>query len=250
MTVTLVITAVADDPSMIKKIVSHDFNFLILAMGVSLSISFTEVNTGNASLRGDKADEHVIVDTGYIATSKAHAWLATHCDWNDTFALLNTVRCVLLPAAYLVWVTIWVGDYNPAFRYLATQLLQSICRWFTCLPFSPDHLMSYFDDPNIFQCLAKNCGNPAKGPVQPFVSFFSGHIATMVCVANHMYLHGYRRPGIACHICNLLQIARLLSTRGHYKCDLLFDVVLLRLGFLKLLIFTSGSSLSRNPIIT
>lgn len=85
-----------------------------------------------------------------------------------------------MPGLYLVWVTNWVGDYDLAFRYLATQVLRSVCGWFTYLPSSPEYLMSYKDVPDIFQCLSKQCGDPSKEPVQPFVSFFSGHVATMV----------------------------------------------------------------------
>ena len=81
--------------------------------------------------------------------------------------------------------------------------------------------MSYYDVPDVFQCLTKECGDPSKGAVQPFVSFFSGHVASLVCCANHMYLRGYRRWGIFCQVLNILQIIRLLATRGHYSIDII-----------------------------
>ena len=136
--------------------------------------------SGDASLRGGEADERGIVDTGFIATIRLHSWLSSNRDWNDFFALANTLGCVLMPGLYLVWVTVWVGDYDLAFRYLATQVLRSVCGWFTYLPSSPEYLMSYNDVPDIFQCISKQCGDASKEPVQPFVSFFSGHVATMV----------------------------------------------------------------------
>ena len=165
-------------------VVWRDFTFLLLAMVASFAISYIEVNAGDASLRGGEADEPGIVDTGFIATRCLHNWLAHHRHYNDIFALLNSCGCVLLPAVYLVHVTIWVGDYDLAFRYLAVQSLRSICGWFTYLPSSPEYLMSYYDVPDIFQCMAKECGDPSLEPVQPFVSFFSGHVATMVCCSN------------------------------------------------------------------
>ena len=98
-------------------------------MVASLAISYIEVNAGDASLRGGEADERGIVDTGFIATQSLHNWLAHHRHYNDIFALLNSCGSVLLPAVYLVHVTIWVGDYDLAFRYLAVQSLRSICGW-------------------------------------------------------------------------------------------------------------------------
>ena len=172
------------DEDKIKSIVWRDFTFLLLALLASFAISYIEVNAGDASLRGGTPDSRGIVDTGFIATSKLHEWLSKHRDVNDILAFLNTIGCVLLPAVYLVHVTVWVGDYDLAFRYLATQCLRSICGWFTYLPSSPEYLMSYYDVPDIFQCMTKECGDPSLEEVQPFVSFFSGHVATMVCCAN------------------------------------------------------------------
>ena len=50
----------------------------------------------------------------------------------------------------------------------------------------------------------------------PFVCFFSGHVANTVIAANHMYLKGNVKGGVILHVLNVLQILRLLSTRGHY----------------------------------
>lgn len=43
----------------------------------------------------------------------------------------------------------------------------------------------------------------------------------MVTTANHMYVHGYRNLGLLCHFFNVLQIIRMLATRGHYSIDMI-----------------------------
>lgn len=199
----------------IKKIVWRDLSFLLFAIAASLFMSYIELNAGDASLRGGEADERGIVDTGYIATAGIYRWLKENRDWNDFFALLNTLA-LLVPGVYTVYITVWLGDFDLAFRYLATHILRSCCGWFTYLPSSSEYLMSYKDVPDIWQCLMKECNDPTKEEIQPFVSFFSGHVATMTCCANHMYIHGLKRWGIACHVLNVLQIIRMLATRGHY----------------------------------
>lgn len=79
--------------------------------------------------------------------------------------------------------------------------------------------MSWNDIPHIWQRQLKN-EDVALDSTEPFVSFFSGHVATMIICANHMYLHGHQRLGILFHVLNALQIVRLLATRGHYSIDI------------------------------
>ena len=62
--------------------------------------------------------------------------------------------------------------------------------------------------------------DPADAAI-PFVCFFSGHVAITVIVANHLYLHGQPRVGVFLHALNVLQIGRLLATRGHYSIDIM-----------------------------
>ena len=59
----------------------------------------------------------------------------------------------------------------------------------------------------------------------PFVSFFSGHVANIVIVANHMYINGFQRMGLIFHVLNCLQVYRLLATRGHYSIDIIVGFV-------------------------
>ena len=205
----------------IKNIVWRDFSFLVLAAIGAHMMTYVELNASNAELRGGESSESGVVDTGYIATTTFYNFLKENRKWNDIFAALNSVA-LFVPGVYTAYVTLWKGDYDLAFRYMATHLLRSFCGWFTYLPPDPTYLPSNYDFPDIWQCvLVKDCSQAEDPEVLPFVSFFSGHVSTMVCTANHMYVNGYRRLGIFCHVMNVLQILRMLATRGHYSIDMI-----------------------------
>ena len=114
--------------------------------------------------------------TGYILTKPLNHFLAEHRGFNDWLAGINTVIGVLGPFAYMVYQTLWVGDYEVVFRYLAISAIRSLCGWVTYLPPDATYLVSYYDFPDIAQCLMKDCGDPRDAQVQPFVSLFSGHV--------------------------------------------------------------------------
>ena len=61
--------------------------------------------------------------------------------------------------------------------------------------------------------------------IVPFVTFFSGHIATLLIIANHLYMRKHTRASVVLHCCNWFQAIRLLSTRGHYSIDLIIGYV-------------------------
>ena len=71
-----------------------------------------------------------IIDAGFILTKPMHSYLARHRDVNDVLALANSL---LLggPLAYVVYVTLWKGDFRLSFRLIATHLFRSLCGWFT-----------------------------------------------------------------------------------------------------------------------
>ena len=209
----------------INCILWRDVSFLFFAFLATSFTTYIELHAHDESLRGQNgiADDRGIID-GYIATSNLFTWLKNNPDYNDLLALLNTLLCVLLPFLYLAYVTLWIGDYDLSFRYLATQLLRSICGFLTFLPPNSGYLMSWNDIPHIWQKQLKeeNVEISVVGTTtEPFVSFFSGHVATMIICANHLYLHGHLRLGVAFHILNALQIVRLLATRGHYSIDII-----------------------------
>eukprot|EP00956_Cyclotella_meneghiniana_P000655 scaffold709_cov67-Cyclotella_meneghiniana.AAC.7 len=87
--------------------------------------------------------------------------------------------------------------------------------------------MSYYDFPEVFLCLFHhNCSIVSEVPeTVPFVTFFSGHVATIVIIGNHLYMRKYRKLSIALHAFNWLQAVRLLATRGHYSIDLIIGYI-------------------------
>jgi PAP2 superfamily C-terminal len=159
-----------------------------------------------------------IVDTGFMLTTPLHKFLAAHRDWNNALAFLNSVA-ILLPSLYVTYVTVWLGDYSLVFRVIFTQLLRSFCGWFTYLPPDPQYLASSYDFPDILECLWQDCSGEPQ--VLPFVSFFSGHVCTMVLAGNHLWLSNRTRLAVLVHTLNALQIVRLLATRGHYSIDMI-----------------------------
>ena len=144
--------------------------------------------------------------------------MAAHREWNNALAFLNSVA-ILLPALYVTYVTVWVGDYSLVFRVIFTQLLRSFCGWFTYLPPDPQYLASSYDFPDLVECLWRDCSGEPQ--VLPFVSFFSGHVCTLVLAGNHLWLSNRTRLAVLVHTLNALQIVRLLATRGHYSIDMI-----------------------------
>jgi len=263
-------------------IVRRDLLFLLAACAMGSAMGWIELHAPDARYRwgtastgrdGDDsgadaseqtAQQQQIVDTGFIWTESIHDFLRTHKPWNDCLAFINTIVCVLIPIGYIAYQTVWIGDYEPAFRYGYISLMRSTCGWFTYLPPDPTYLASNYDFPDIVQCLSKDCSgsdpdnvidgiknqarqNKINNPVvsvllgvignynqnkssadNPFVSFFSGHVATLVVAANHMYRKGgkYRHFAVALHCADLLQIARLLATRGHYSIDIIIGFLM------------------------
>ena len=84
-------------------------------------------------------------------------------------------------------------------------------------------------------CFIQECSAEAPQNVQedgqqatvivPFVTFFSGHIATLLIIANHLYMRKHTRASVILHCCNWFQAIRLLATRGHYSIDLIIGYV-------------------------
>jgi hypothetical protein len=170
-------------------------------------------------------DGHNIIDAGFVLTLRLHQYLADHRDINDILAFCNSL-VLIIPILYVARVTLWEGDYTLSFRLLATQLFRSLCGWFTYLPPDPTFIMSIYDFPEIAQCAFQYCGSSTELQPLPFVSFFSGHVASTVIIANHMYMKpALRQYAVALHAFNVFQILRLLATRGHYSIDIIIGWV-------------------------
>jgi hypothetical protein len=71
-----------------------------------------------------------ILDAGFIITSPLHKYLARHRDMNDTLAMVNSML-LTIPLAYVIYITIWKGDFTLSFRLISTHLFRSLCGWFT-----------------------------------------------------------------------------------------------------------------------
>lgn len=219
------------------KVIWRDVFFLILGSIAMSIIGYVETNAMYIEKRHATSYIHNtefvnntnplgIVDTGYIVTYPLYEYLKENRTMNDWFAFMNSV-VLIFPSIYIAYVTVWSGDYSCVFRVLGVQLLRSFCGWFTYLPPDPSYLNSYYDFPDFVQCLFKDChaeGENATPELLPFVSFFSGHVATMVAVGNHMALSTNPRTkmwAVIMHILNALQIVRLLATRGHFSIDII-----------------------------
>jgi hypothetical protein len=218
-----------------RSLLWKEFTFLLLG-GIALRIvSYVETNAAY-STREMKAlyddeppmprmDGHRVIDTGFVLTYPLYQYLADHRDVNDILAALNSLLLVL-PCLYVARVTMWEGDYSLSFRLLATQLFRSFCGWFTYLPPDPTFLVSIYDFPEIAQCMFQECKSSVELEPLPFVSFFSGHVATTVIIANHMYMRPkYQTYAVVLHALNTFQILRLLATRGHYSIDIIIGWV-------------------------
>ena len=170
-----------------------------------------------------------IADTGFALTRGMHAFLAANPLWCDIFAFLNTLL-VAWCQGYGAYMSLWVGEHGLLFRILFAASLRTFCGWLTYLPAAPEYLASQYDFPDVLTSGALQTilttgtfpVTPQGSEVPPFVSFFSGHVANLVIVANFVYLRrGHPRAGRFLHLCNALQVVRLLATRGHYSIDII-----------------------------
>lgn len=71
-----------------------------------------------------------ILDAGFILTSPSHSYLARNREINDILAMANSFL-LTIPLAYVIYVTLWRGDFRLSFRLIATHLFRSLCGWFT-----------------------------------------------------------------------------------------------------------------------
>jgi hypothetical protein len=148
----------------------------------------------------------------------------------DVGAFLNTLL-IAGCQIYAAYMSFWVGDHGLMFRILFAASLRSFCGWFTYLPASAEYLPSQYDFPDVLtsgalESMLFSFSFPltptTNNFVPPFVSFFSGHVANTVMVANFTYLRRNNKfAGKLLHVLNIFQVTRLLATRGHYSIDII-----------------------------
>lgn len=118
-----------------------------------------------------------IIDAGFILTTPLHSYLMRHREVNDILAMLNSIL-LSGPLLYVVYVTMWKGDYRLSFRLICTHLFRSLCGWFTYLPPDSQFLSSLYDFPEIFLCLFQECSSENAQDQVSFLTFFSGEYSS------------------------------------------------------------------------
>ncbi|KAF6158232.1 hypothetical protein GIB67_015026 [Kingdonia uniflora] len=143
-------------------------------------------------------------DLGFVLTESLHRVLASKPAANTILAALNTVF-VAMQTSYILWT--WLVEGRP--RATISALYMFTCRgilgYCTQLPLPQDFLGSGADFP---------VGNVS------FFLFFSGHVAGSVIASLDMRRMQRWEMAWAFDTLNLLQVIRLLVTRGHYTIDL------------------------------
>ena len=203
----------------------------------SPSLPFSYAFDGLYSSGDFDTEPGMIVDSGFQITTPLHSYFKHSPLANDVWALVNTLGLFVM-LWYPAKTVFWDADYTLVFRAVTCQLFRAFCATFTFLPPSDEFLPSYFDFPEALYCgMGADCSDSALSawmngreytkvresgpPEMPFLTFFSGHVAMAVIVANHMYIRGYVKWAVAVHALNVVQIVRLLATRGHYSIDLI-----------------------------
>lgn len=143
-------------------------------------------------------------DLGFLATASFHRLLSSSPELNTFLAALNTVF-VGMQTTYILWT--WLIEGRP--RATISALFMFTCRgilgYSTQLPVPEGFLGSGVDFP---------VGNVS------FFLFFSGHVAGSMIASLDMRRMQRWELAWTFDVLNVLQIARLLSTRGHYTIDL------------------------------
>ncbi|CAI0422436.1 unnamed protein product [Linum tenue] len=143
-------------------------------------------------------------DLGFVATRRLHRLLSSSPELNNLLAALNTVF-VGMQASYIFWTFLVEGRARPTIAALFMFTCRGILGYTTQLPLPEGYLGSGVDFP---------VGNVS------FFLFYSGHVAGSVIASQDM--RRMQRYGLAWayDILNVLQVVRLLGSRGHYTIDL------------------------------
>ncbi|KAM7475903.1 hypothetical protein LguiB_023146 [Lonicera macranthoides] len=147
-------------------------------------------------------------DLGFVATVSLHRLLASTPALNSLLASLNTVF-VLMQTAYILWTWLVEGRPRATIAALYMFTFRGILGYSTQLPLPQGFLGSGVDFP---------VGNVS------FFLFYSGHVAASIIASLDMKRMQRWKLARAFDTLNILQVVRLLSTRGHYTIDLAVGV--------------------------
>ncbi|CAN4086399.1 unnamed protein product [Withania somnifera] len=143
-------------------------------------------------------------DLGFIVTVPLNRLLAAKPALNTLFAGLNTVF-VAMQTAYILGTFVIEGRPRATISALFMFTFRGILGYATQLPLPEDFLGSGVDFP---------VGNVS------FFLFYSGHVAASVIASLDMKRMQRWELARVFDALNVLQVVRLLSTRGHYTIDL------------------------------
>ncbi|KAH9619807.1 hypothetical protein KSS87_015579 [Heliosperma pusillum] len=143
-------------------------------------------------------------DIGFIVTRSLNRLLSLSPFLNTLCAALNTVF-VGMQTTYILWVFLVEGRARPGLAALFSFTCRGILGYSTQLPLPQEFLGSGADFP---------VGNVS------FFLFYSGHVASAVIASLDMRRMQRKKLAWTFDILNVLQVVRLLGTRGHYTIDL------------------------------
>lgn len=144
------------------------------------------------------------LDVGFLATRWLNRVFSSSPYFNTLCAALNTVF-VGMQTAYILWVFLVEGRMRPGLAALFMFTCRGILGYSTQLPLPQDFVGSGADFP---------VGNVS------FFLFYSGHVASAVIGSLDMRRMQRREFAWTFDFLNVLQMVRLLGTRGHYTIDL------------------------------
>ncbi|KAK2974415.1 hypothetical protein RJ640_021271 [Escallonia rubra] len=147
-------------------------------------------------------------DLGFVATVHLHRLLASRPNLNTLLAGLNTVF-VLIQTSYILWTWVIEGRPRATISALFMFTFRGILGYSTQLPLPEGFLGSGVDFP---------VGNVS------FFLFYSGHVAASVIASLDMKRMQRWELAWMFDTLNILQVVRLLSTRGHYTIDLVVGI--------------------------
>ncbi|XP_073317026.1 phosphatidylcholine:diacylglycerol cholinephosphotransferase 2-like [Primulina huaijiensis] len=147
-------------------------------------------------------------DLGFVATAALHRSLAAKPDLNTLLAGLNTVF-VGMQTAYIIGTFVIEGRPRATLSALFMFTCRGILGYVTQLPVPQEFLGSGADFP---------VGNVS------FFLFYSGHVAASVIASLDMKRMQRWELAYTFDALNVLQVIRLLTTRGHYTIDLAVGV--------------------------
>ncbi|XP_047314685.1 phosphatidylcholine:diacylglycerol cholinephosphotransferase 1-like [Impatiens glandulifera] len=143
-------------------------------------------------------------DIGFIATKRLQMILASNPDLNNVLAGLNTVF-VAMQTGYILWTWLIEGRMRATISALFMFTCRGILGYSTQLPLPQEFVGSGADFP---------VGNVS------FFLFYSGHVAAAVIASLDMRRLKRMEMAHVFDALNILQIVRLLASRGHYTIDL------------------------------